>query len=656
MADKHDHGLHKLSAAGVLITLGIIFGDIGTSPIYVLKAIMNMATAGNHAITEDLVLGGVSCVFWTLTIIVTVKYVILALNADNKGEGGIFALYAIVRRYKAKWTIIPALIGCASLLADGFITPPISISSAIEGLRIINPLMTQDDIVIIVIGILMAIFLAQQFGTNKIGGLFGPIMLVWFTMIGTLGVFQIMQNPSVFRALNPMYGINLVVHYPGGIWFLGAVFLCCTGGEALYSDLGHCGKQNIRMSWTFVKIALLLSYFGQAAFIINNKGFDFDKVAPFYAIMPAWFLKIGIAVATMATIIASQALISGCFTLVNEAMKLKLWPNQRIIYPTIVQGQIYIPFINWLLFFGCLSVVLIFRESGKMEAAYGLAISLNMIMTTSLITYYLHVKRKPKYFVWAFLLFFMWIEFTFLTANLSKFTHGGWFAVVIATVIFGLMYLFNEGKKLRKKHIEFVELKDYLDDLVDLQNDTSIPKEATNLVFMCNANDKKHIDSNIIYSIFRKKPKRADTYWFVHVDITSEPYGASYSVDTVIPQKCFFIRLKFGFKVEHKVHVMFTKIVEDMEKLGEIDLLSHYPSLRKHGYPADFKYVLINSLVSVDNKLNPFEQFLIKSYNLIKGISLPTEVDFGLEKTNCRVENVPIRIAQKTHIEISRED
>ncbi|HRB19391.1 MAG TPA: KUP/HAK/KT family potassium transporter, partial [Chitinophagales bacterium] len=376
------------------------------------------------------------------------------------------------------------------------------------------------------------------------------------------------------KALNPMYAFNLVLNYPGGFWFLGAVFLCSSGGEALYSDLGHCGKKNVRVSWTFVKITLLLSYFGQAAFIIGNKNYDFQNTAPFYAVMPAWFLKIGIAVATMATITASQALISGCFTLVNEAMKLKLWPNQKIINPTIVQGQIYIPFINWMLFFGCVAVVLIFRESGKMEAAYGLAISINMIMTTSLLVYYMYIKRKPKFFIWAFLIFFSWIEFTFLVANLDKFTHGGWFAVLIATWIFISMYLFYQGKKLRKKHIEFVELKDYLDDLKDLQNDASIPKEATNLVFMCNADDKRHIDSNIIYSIFRKKPKRADTYWFVHVDITNDPYGASYSVDTVIPQKCFFINLKFGFKVEHKVHVMFTQIVEDMEKRGEIDLLS----------------------------------------------------------------------------------
>ncbi len=653
MADKHNHGLHSLSAAGVLITLGIIFGDIGTSPIYVLKAIMGMATVGGHEINQDLVFGGVSSVFWTLTIVTTIKYVYLALNADNKGEGGIFALFALVRRYKAKWTIIPALIGCASLMADGFITPPISISSAVEGLTILYP---NIQTVPIVVGILLVIFLFQQFGTKIIGGLFGPIMLIWFSMIGILGTIQLVHHPYVLQALNPMYAINMVFNYPGGFWFLGAVFLCTTGAEALYSDLGHCGKQNVRVSWVFVKITLVLSYLGQSAFILSNPNTNWDEIAPFYAIMPKSFLPIGIGIATAATVIASQALISGCFTLVNEAMKLKLWPNMKVLYPTTQQGQIYIPSINWVLFFGCLAVVMIFKESGKMEAAYGLAITLNMLMTTSLLVYYMFIKRKPPVIIWAFFLFFVAIEGSFFVANLVKFTHGGWFAILIAVVIFGAMYLFNEGKKLRNKHIEFVEIKDYLDDLQDLQNDMSIPKEATNLVFMCNANDKKHIDSNIIYSIFRKKPKRADTYWFVHVDITSEPYGANYSVETIIPEKCFFIRLKFGFKVEHKVHVMFTKIVEDMERRGEIDLLSHYPSLRKHGYPADFKYVLLNSRVSIDNQLNPWSQFVIKSYNMIKSLSLSTQEDFGLEKTNCRVENIPIRIAQKTHINIERLD
>jgi KUP system potassium uptake protein len=653
MADKHNHGLNTLTGAGVLITLGIIFGDIGTSPIYVLKAIMGMATVGGHEINEALVFGGVSSVFWTLTIVTTIKYVYLALNADNKGEGGIFALFALVRRYKAKWTIIPALIGCASLMADGFITPPISISSAVEGLTILYP---NIETVPIVVGILLVIFMFQQFGTQIIGGLFGPIMLIWFTMIGVLGTIQVIHHPYVLKALNPMYAINMVFNYPGGFWFLGAVFLCTTGAEALYSDLGHCGKQNVRVSWVFVKITLVLSYLGQSAYILSNPTTNWDEIAPFYAIMPKSFLPIGIGIATAATIIASQALISGCFTLVNEAMKLKLWPNMKVLYPTTQQGQIYIPSINWVLFFGCLAVVMIFRESGKMEAAYGLAITLNMLMTTSLLVYYMFIKRKPPVIIWAFFLFFVSIEGSFFVANLVKFTHGGWFAILIAVVIFGAMYLFNEGKKLRNKHIEFVEIKDYLDDLQDLQNDTSIPKEATNLVFMCNANDKKHIDSNIIYSIFRKKPKRADTYWFVHVDITSEPYGANYSVESIIPQKCFYIRLKFGFKVEHKVHVMFTKIVEDMESRGEIDLLSHYPSLRKHGYPADFKYVLLNSRVSIDNQLNPWSQFVLKSFNLIKSLSLSTQEDFGLEKTNCRVENIPIRIAQKTHINIERLD
>jgi len=654
----NNNKLPSLSTAGVLITLGIVFGDIGTSPIYVLKAIMGMAISGNHKVTEDLVLGGVSCVFWTLTIVTSFKYVYLALNADNKGEGGVFALYALVRRYKAKWTIIPALVGCAALMADGFITPPISISSAVEGLTILYPKLTTNDIVGIVLIIITIIFLLQQFGTNLVGKLFGPITLIWFIMIGILGGMQIIAMPSIIKALNPMYAFNLIFHYDGGFWFLGAVFLCTTGAEALYSDLGHCGKQNIRVSWGFVKVCLILNYLGQAAFVLehNNGGYNWEETAPFYAIMPRSFLPIGIAIATAATIIASQALISGAFTLVNEAMKLKLWPNMKVIYPTEQQGQIYIPSINWLLFFGCIAVVLIFKESGKMEAAYGLAITLNMLMTTALLTYYLYIKRKPSVLVWSFLILFLLIEGSFFASSLLKFTHGGWFTFIIAVFIFMAMYFFNEGKKLRKKHIEFVEINDFLDDIKDLQADTSIPKEATNLVYLANANDKKHVDSNIIYSIFRKKPKRADTYWFVHVDITNEPYGGTYSVDTIIPKKCFFVRLKFGFKVEHKVHVMFMQIVEEMGKRGEIDLLSHYPSLRKHGYPADFKFVLINSSISADNELKGWNQLAIKAYTTIKSLSLPTEVDFGLERTNVRVENVPINISNKAAIHLDRID
>lgn len=643
--------LHKLSAAGVLITLGIIFGDIGTSPIYVLSAIIK-----GQSLSRELILGGVSCVFWTLILITTFKYVFLALNADNKGEGGIFALYALVRRYKMPWTIYPALIGCASLIADGFITPPISISSAVEGLRLINPAITGFEVQFLVIVILIGLFVFQQFGTKVVGGIFGPVMTVWFAMIGFLGALQILKNPGVLEGLNPYWGIHMLIAQPGGFWLLGAVFLCTTGGEALYSDLGHCGKQNIRVSWSAVIVCLLLSYFGQSAYLLNSLSNHAVVNIPFYDIMPSWFLPIGVGIATMATIIASQALITGCFTLVNEAMKLRLWPNLKVIYPTTHQGQMYIPFINWFLFFGCVAVVLIFQESSRMEAAYGLAIMLNMLMTTTLLTYLLFVQRKPMIVVIGIGVFFFAVEGAFFISNLNKFPHGGWFTFLLSVILFGAMYIFYKARQLRKKHTEFVTIKDYVEPLKDLMKDESIAKETNNLVYLSMANDKSHIDSNIIYSIFRKRPKRADIYWFVHVDITSEPYGASYVVDTVIPRRAFFVRLSFGFKVEHKVNLMFNKIVDDMVKSGEVDEISHYPSLRKYNMPADFKFILLNSRVAIDDALTPFEQFIVKGYRVIKSISLSTAEDFGLEIANVEEEMVPIRVKAAKDIKLDRVD
>ncbi len=645
MADDNRHQ-HPLSAAGVLITLGIIFGDIGTSPIYVLNAIVN-----GHTISRELILGGMSLVLWTLILVTTIKYVWLALNADNKGEGGIFALYALVRRYKVQWTIIPALIGCATLIADGFITPPISISSAIEGLRILNPDIPTVPIVIV---ILIMLFMFQQFGTKVVGGIFGPVMLVWFSMIGVLGFIQIIHNPYILQAVNPVYGIELLVKYPGGFWFLGAVFLCTTGGEALYSDLGHCGKSNIRVSWGFVIVCLLLSYFGQSAYLLSHEGQVYTGRSPFYAIMPENFLPIGIAVATFATIIASQALITGTFTLVNEAMKLKLWPNLKVLYPTNLQGQMYIPFINWFLLIGCIVVVLIFEESTNMEAAYGLAITINMLMTTALLGYMLKVQRRNPVIVYGVPTVFFAIEGAFFFSNLIKFSHGGWFTFMIAVLLFGAMWVFYQARNLRKKHTEFVEIKDYIPMLKDLMHDESIPKEANNLVYLSMANDKSHIDSNIIYSIFRKRPKRADIYWLVHVDISNEPYGATYSVDSIIPGRCFFIRLKFGFKVEHKVNLMFNQIVEELVASGEVDEISHYPSLRKHNMPADFKFIILNSRVAIDDNLSPYDQFIVKAYRFLKSISLSTAEDFGLELTNVEDEIVPIKIASSTVIKMER--
>ena len=639
--------LHKLSAAGVLITLGIIFGDIGTSPIYVLSAIIHDKT-----LSPELILGGLSCVFWTLMIVTSFKYVYLALNADNRGEGGIFALYALVRRYKLKWVIFPALIGCASLIADGFITPPISISSAVEGLRLIDPDIT--SVVPIVIVILAGLFIVQQFGTRIVGGIFGPVMTVWFLMIGGLGFIEILKNPGVLRALNPYWALHLLIVYKGGFWLLGAVFLCTTGGEALYSDLGHCGKENIRISWLFVIVCLLLNYFGQSAYLMNCMNSGCPIGSPFYDMMPKWFLPIGVTVATVSTVIASQALISGCFTLVNEAMKLRLWPNLKVIYPTKHQGQMYIPFMNWFLFTGCVAVVLLFKESSKMEAAYGLAIIINMLMTTALLTYHLYIKGKNVVLVVALGVFLYMIEGAFFVSNLDKFPHGGWFTTMIAVSLFFAMYIFYLARLLRKKHTEFVKVKDYVGSLTDLMADETIPMEANNLVYMSMASDKDHIDSNIIYSIFRKHPRRANIYWFIHVDITNEPYGITYTVDPIIPGHCFFVRLSFGFKVEHKVNLMFNKIVEELVAAGEVDEVSHYPSLRKHKMPADFKFIILNSRVAIDDAITPFDQFIIKGYRLIKSISLSTSEDFGLELTNVEEEMVPIRIRGTKKIKLER--
>jgi KUP system potassium uptake protein len=657
---------NKFTMAGVLIAMGIIYGDIGTSPLYVMKAIV---TPEGHIenISKALVFGGISCVFWTLMLLTTFKYVYLALNADNRGEGGIFALYALVRRYKAPWIIYPAIIGCAALIADGFITPPISVSSAVEGLSNLGTRWGIDfahiETLPIVITILVLLFVIQQFGTNVVGKAFGPVMMIWFGMIAILGLNQIMQYPSVLEALNPKYAYDLIVNYRGelshlhGFWLLGAVFLCTTGGEALYSDLGHCGKENIRVSWIFVFICLIINYLGQGSYLISHfEGKPFDGNSVFYGMMSPEFLPFGIAIATCAAIIASQALITGCFTLVNEAMKLKLWPNMKVNYPTQLMGQIYIPWINWFLMGGCILVVLIFKESSKMEAAYGLAIVFNMLMTTTLLLHYMHMKRVNVWKIAVVGIILMCVELAFMISNLIKFPHGGWFSVALGSILFFLIYMWYRAKELRKQHTSVVEFKPYLPMLKALMEDDTISKEATNLVYMTVAGDHKSIDSNIVYSLFRKRPKRADVYWFVHIDICDEPFRQQYKVHVIDPGKVFFINLKFGFKVEHKVNRMFAKIVDHLQETSEVDKLSHYPSLRRFELPADFKFILLNSRASVDDEISPFNQFVIRMYRILKKLSIPTQEDFGLEIANVEIETIPISVGKQKEFNLQRED
>ncbi|AIZ63876.1 potassium transporter Kup [Hymenobacter sp. DG25B] len=645
MDAKHQHT--AISTAGLLIALGIIYGDIGTSPLYVMKAIVP------ETITQDLVYGGISCVLWTLTLQTTIKYVLLTLNADNNGEGGIFSLFALVRR-RGTWLSAVAIVGGAALLADGVITPPISVSSAIEGLKTVYPHLEQTTIVYIVIAILCGLFFLQSFGTQIVGKAFGPIMFLWFSMLAVLGVYSISQHPEILKAANPYYAYNLLVNTPGGFWLLGAVFLCTTGAEALYSDLGHCGKGNIRISWGFVKLCLLLNYFGQGAWLMTQVGQHLSGRNPFYELMPSWFLLIGIGIATIAAIIASQALITGSFTLVAEAIRLNMWPKVRLNYPTNVKGQLYVPSMNRLLLLGCIAVVLYFRESSAMEAAYGLAITITMLMTTLLLSMWLRTKRVPAGLVALFLLLYGAIEGAFLVANLIKFPHGGWVSVAISLVLISVMYVWLRAFYIKRRLTEFVKIDPYMDALKQLSADESVPKYSTHLVFMTSAERQTEIESKIIYSIFQKRPKRADIYWFVHVDTTDQPYTMEYKVVELAPDDAFRITFRLGFRVEQKINLYFRKVIEDLVRNKEVDITSRYESLSKQHVTGDFRFVVLEKFLSVENDFPWVERLVMQAYFYIKQFIASEDKYFGLDTSSVKVEKVPLVIAPVREVSLER--
>jgi len=638
MAGKDHHiDLNKLSLSGLLVTLGIVFGDIGTSPLYTVRAIIDNAKTFN----ELLIYGSLSCVFWTLTLQTTIKYILITLRADNKGEGGIFSLFALIRR-KTTWAAILTMIGGGALLADGVITPAITVTTSIEGLKLFSPDISVIPIVLIIFGIL---FFMQQFGTNFVGVAFGPMMVVWFLMLGILGFSQVILHPDVLRALSPVWAVRFLGEYPGGFILLGAVFLCTTGAEALYSDLGHCGRKNIRVSWIFVKTTLLLNYFGQGAWVMMHYA-PGSGVTPFFAIMPKWFLLIGIIVSTAASIIASQALISGSYTLISEAVSLNFWPKIKIVNPTNVRGQVYLPFVNWSLWIMCSLVVIFFKESSNMEAAYGLAITITMIMTTLLLSYYLYQSKVKNFLVILLLSVFLTIEFSFLIANLHKFRYGGWFTLLLASLYFLVMFSWYFGRKIKNRHISFSKLESYMELFKELQTDETVPKTATNLVYIIKANRKDQIESKVIYSIFSKQPKRADKYWLLHIDIVDEPNRFDYQVNHIIPGVLIRIDFHIGFKVDPKINLYFKEIVDDLVKSGEITLESGYDSLRKHGFPGDFKFVLIERIMLRDFKLTNTENFILALRSVVRHISIPEVRALQLDSSNTIVEQVPIILKQ----------
>ncbi|TVT42652.1 KUP/HAK/KT family potassium transporter [Hymenobacter setariae] len=643
MSSKSSHT--AISGAGLLIALGIIYGDIGTSPLYVMKAIVPAL------IDPKLVLGGISCVIWTLTLQTTIKYVLLTLNADNNGEGGIFSLYALVRR-RGAWLSAVAIIGGAALLADGVITPPISVASAIEGLQAKYP---SIPTVPIVIGIIAGLFLLQSFGTQIVGKAFGPIMFLWFSMLGILGATWIAKDPTVLKALNPYYAYDLLVNYPGGFWLLGAVFLCTTGAEALYSDLGHCGKGNIRISWTFVKSTLLLNYLGQGAWLLAHQNQQLDGRNPFYELMPSWFLLPGIALATVAAIIASQALITGSFTLVAEAIRLNMWPKVRLNYPTDVKGQLYVPSMNRLLLLGCIGVVLFFRESSNMEAAYGLAITLTMLMTTILLTVWLwRIKRVATPLIFLFVLVYGLIEGSFLVANLVKFPHGGWVSLAIGATLMSVMYVWLKAFYIKRRLTDFVKMEPYIEPLKQLSNDESVPKYATHLVFLTSAERASEIEQKIIYSIFQKRPKRADIYWFIHVDTTDEPYTMEYKVTELASDDVFRINFRLGFRVQQRINLFFRKVVEDLVRNKEVDITSRYASLSKQHVVGDFRFVVLEKYLSIENDFPTMEKLVMQAYFYIRQFISSEPQYFGLDTSSVKVEKVPLVIAPVREVALTR--
>lgn len=623
----------KVTVASLLVALGIIYGDIGTSPLYVFKAII-----GEKEISELLVYGGISCVFWTLTFQTTFKYIILTLMADNHGEGGVFSLYALVRRY-GKNLIIPTILGATTLLADGIITPPISVASAVEGLEIVIPNLPTVPIVIVILSLL---FFFQRFGTQKVGSFFGPIMIVWFTMLFSLGIFQIIHHPDVLKALNPIYAYELLTKYPSGFWLLGAVFLCTTGAEALYSDLGHCGRENTRISWIFVKICLLVNYFGQASWALHQGQATLNARNPFYEIMPVWFLIPGVIIATAATVIASQALISGSYTLISEAMSMNFWPRVAVRNPTELKGQIYIPSVNNILWVGCIMMVLYFQTSSNMEAAYGFSITIAMIMTTILLAYFMRYIKKWNFWLIAVIVFiFVVIEGAFFITNVAKIKER-WMFLFFEIFIFLVMYVWYKARKINNSLVSFIDLRHYISRITELSEDENIPKFSTHLVYLSKADRKNHIEEKIMKSIFSKKPKRADVYWFVHINRTDEPYSLNYEVTELLNDKIIKVDINTGFRVQPRVELYFKKIVQDLVEKKELNLHIRPDGSTKYNPEPDFKFVVIEKFLSVENEFSIREGILLNSYFFLKRIGLSDEKAFGLDKSDVEVEFIPL--------------
>ena len=632
----------RLTILGVIITIGIIFGDIGTSVLYVMKSFVNNSDA---MMNENLVLGFVSLIFWVMTLQTTTKYVMIALKADNHGEGGVFSLFALIKNKTKRGVVLLAMIGGATLLADGIITPAITVTSAVEGLHDIIPAIKTNDVIILVLVIFIFIFSFQRFGTKKIGSLFGPIMSLWFLSLFFWGVKSISTRPEILKAINPKYALNLLITYPGVFVLLGAVFLCVSGAEDLYVDLGHCGRPNVRMAWFAVKVCLLANYFGQAAYLLSinyNSGKN-----PFFAIVPESFIVFQVILATLAAIIASQSLITGSFTLISEAIKLNLFPKLIIKYPTELKGQVYVSAVNIILFICSSCVVIFFRTSSNMEAAYGLSISITMFVTTLLLSIYLYKVKSKKLFAVIFLIFFGIEELFFLYANSLKFVNGGYITVFIALLIFIIMFIWYRGTEIKERESQYLTVKNYTKQLLQLSMDKSVPKYATNLVYLTGAKREEDVDYAVLYSILNKQPKRANVYFFVHINVIDKPYKREYKVTKFSDKKILKITFNLGFREHQRVNMFMHQVIDDLLMNKELELQPTKYNLRgKAETVGDFRFVLIEEVLGNSNGLSSFDNFIMGLRLKLKKITVTPEKWFGLDTSVITKEAVPLNVVQ----------
>lgn len=654
---------HRGFLASALVALGIVYGDIGTSPLYVMNALIN-DTGGTQYLTKEYIIGSISLVFWTLMLMTTIKYVLIAMRADNHGEGGIFALYAIVR-HQHSWLIIPALIGGAALLADGTLTPAVTVTTAIEGLKGVKfggdvPVHTQNDVILITFLILLVLFCIQRFGTATIGKAFGPIMLIWFAFLACFGISNLVNEPSVLTALSPVYGLQLLFSPENkvGVFILGSVFLATTGAEALYSDMGHVGRRSIYVTWPLVATALVINYMGQGAFLIHNLGkFGHTSIAynPFYQMLPHHVYLFGVVIATLAAIIASQALITGSFTLVEEAIGLKLLPRLMVKHPSLSRGQIYITPINWLLCLITTAILFYFQTSAHMEAAYGLAITATMLMTTILLYMYL---KNSWHRLWAdlFLGVYVIVETCFLISSLAKFVHGGYVTVVLTALILLTMVAWYFGNKLRyelEDETKYLNIHDYKRQLEALANDESLNLYISNLITMSKIKPNGLVKREALYSILDKKPKRAHVYWFITINNTDEPYTAYYKVDMMGTRNIVNLQLYLGFKIDNSVNVYLRQVVGDLMKQGIIDQQPQTYTTIPHRSVGDFRFLFFKERLSPNSEVSGWRKALIQLRLFIQNHSISPVRYYGLEFSDTEVDTVPLFIhnRQRIHLE-----